>query len=158
MVADPATEMAAMRAEITAVKEELAKASIQFNELQAAQTVTKEFMTDTNLTRLDEVMWKSYNEAFPEMHIAVQNLDEKTHGNFLWMQNKISEVITDMKDDQDWIMQSRGNGNDHQQRRHKASESKAISTLRVIKDKGDFKQWHDKLVNGIAQLYPKAWI
>ena len=112
MVADPATEMAAMRGEITAMKEDLAKASVRFNELQAAQLVTNEFLTDTNLTRLNEVMWKSYNEAFPEMHNAVQSLDEKSHGNFFRMQNKISEVIKDMKDDQDWIMQSRGNGND----------------------------------------------
>ena len=40
MVADPATEMAAMRVEITAMKEDLAKASVQFNELQTAQAAT----------------------------------------------------------------------------------------------------------------------
>ncbi len=51
--------------------------------------------------------------------------------------------------------QPQGNS-DNQHHRKKASESKAISCLKTLKDKRDFKQWHDKLTNGISQVYPKA--
>ena len=37
-----------------------------------------------------------------------------------------------------------------------ASESKAIQSLKVLKDKLGFKQWHDKFSNALSQLYPDS--
>ena len=158
MVAGTEPEMQAMRNELMIVKDELAKMSAWCNELQTTQVNTNGFLTEMNQNRLNEIMWKSYGEAFPEMHTVIQSLDEKTHGNFVWMQERINTGLEKIKTDQDWIRHSRGNGNDQQQRRQKASESKAIACLKMLRDKKEFKQWHDKLMNGVTILYPKPVI
>ena len=64
---------------------------------------------------------------------------------------------TNMKSNIAMLIDGGGGHREPTQRYNKsASESKAIQSLKVLKDKLGFKQWHDKFSNALSQLYPAS--
>ena len=81
-------------------------------------------------------------------------------GNLTRLQGNMEGLTKQLKtfDDEIKLLKENVSKNNDGEKRQgkKASESNAVSCLKILKDKKDFKQWHDKLTNGISQLYPKA--
>ena len=142
MVAVTAEMMADMQSQINALRDELQIMRDGCNGMRAVQTHHQEFLTDTNTHRMIMIMWESYSVAHPELRSVFEAMDERTTANLKFMQDRIDAGIAEMKKNQDWITQRQphGSSNDQQQMRQKASESKVISCLKMLRDKREFKQ------------------
>ena len=96
MVAVTEDAMEEMRRQLKLTQDEVRRVA-------AIQMTHQEFLTDTNVDRMQCMMWKSYSDAYPELDSAMKTLDEKTtriDSDLQWAKGQIvTEVNEQLKND-----------------------------------------------------------
>ena len=107
----------------------------------------------------DWVAWKNELIGWRNNIAQIVNAHSETLNQLTGMKETIANITSDntlMKKNIAMLLKDDGQPRAAQRHAKSASESKAIQSLKVLKDKLGFKQWHDKFSNALSQLYPDS--
>ena len=107
----------------------------------------------------DWVAWKNELIGWRNNIAQIVNAHSETLNQLTGMKETIANITSDntlMKNNIAMLLKDDGQPRAAQRYAKSASESKVIQSLKVLKDKLGFKQWHDKFSNALSQLYPDS--